>query len=92
MSIRITHVRLQPGYNDHEHITDYRWTVRESGEQGQSDKATLVAWVDAGNLAYVEVGGSRVQVGVVKRAGTPWFLRTYANETYTDNLLSLPRF
>ncbi|MFF2269297.1 DUF3892 domain-containing protein [Cellulosimicrobium cellulans] len=92
MSLRITHIRLQPGYSDHEHIVMYRWVNRETGAQGDSDKPAMVAWIDDGGVAYVEQGGSRVRVGVVRPSGRQPYLRTYANETWTDNLLSLPRF
>ena len=47
--------------------------------------------VDHGK-AYVESSTSKVEVGVVKPQGGTPYLRTFANGTWTDNLLSLPRF
>jgi hypothetical protein len=92
MSIRITHVRLAGGYRDHEHITDFRWISYESGEVGESTKQVLVDWLAGGGNAYVESPGTRVPVGVVRPEGRLAYVRTYANDRWTDNLLSLDRF
>ncbi|MBM7331363.1 DUF3892 domain-containing protein [Agrobacterium sp. S2] len=93
MSIRITAIRLSDTrYNDHQHITEFRWTGYEDGNNGQSSKQQLVEWIDSGGRAYVESGSGRVSVGVVKPSGGTPYLRTVANGTWTDNLLSLPHF
>lgn len=41
----------------------------------------MVTWIE---------GGNTVRVGVVN--ATPKYIRTYADGTWTDNLLALPRF
>lgn len=93
MSIRVTHIRMSVGGTLHEHITDYRWVGYEDGEEGQSTRQKLVDWIAGeGGVAYVESAASRVLVGVVNPTHGHPYLRTYANETWTDNLLSLPRF
>ena len=94
MSIRITHIRLSSNYDvDHENITDFRWVGYEDGKTGDSSKAILVDWIDGqGGKAYVESSRTKVAVGVVKPQGRKPYLRTYANGSWTDNLLSLPRF
>lgn len=93
MAVRITAVRLSQGGYLHEHITDVKWTSYENGNTGQSTKAEMVKWIDVDKgRAYVETATSKVEVGVVKPQGGTPYLRTYANGTWTDNLLSLPRF
>lgn len=49
----------------------------------------MVEFIDNGNSVFVS-GNPDAKVGVVK--GTPPYLRTYADGTWTNNLLSLPRF
>lgn len=85
----ITHVRLSGG-NQHEHITDVKWRNSQDGNVGQSTRAQMVEWLQAGNHAYVTDGTRTVEVGVVKT--TPPYIRTYADGQWTDNLLALPRF
>ena len=93
MSIRVTHVRLSAGGYAHEHITDLRWVSYETSKSGDSSKSTIVNWIDVeGGTAYVESGTTKVPVRVVKPSGQTPYLRTQANRTWTDNLLSLPRF
>ena len=92
MSIRITHIRLSGSTRTHEHITDLKWVGIESGETGSSTKATLVEWIDDNGKAYVGTGSTQVQVGVVRpNEGAP-YLRTYADQTWTNNLLELLKF
>jgi hypothetical protein len=73
-----------------QHITDVKWMSDQDGEVGQSTRQAMVDWIDNGGYAYVQAPQSRSQVGVVD--ATPRYLRTYANETWNDNLLSLPTF
>lgn len=92
MSIEITHVRYSGTQKTHESITAYKWVGREDGETGSSTKPSLVAWVDNNNLAVVRSGAQQVRVGSAHPAHSPAYLRTYADGTWTDNLLSLPTF
>ncbi|OAZ41479.1 hypothetical protein A9Z40_01935 [Microbacterium arborescens] len=92
MSIQITHVRFGGTRKTEDEIVSYKWKSEQTGEVKQSDKSTLVAWIDDGGKAYVGVGSSRVSVGVVRpQSGQP-FLRTYADGKWTNNLVSLPTF
>jgi len=92
MAIEITHVRFSGQYKTHEAITDYKWRSREDGSVGTSDKPTLVAWVDDKGLAYVGSGAQQVQVGSVHPTGSSAYLRTFADDKWSNNLLSLPTF
>lgn len=92
--IRITE-RHMVGGRLHEHITEVRWVGIESGKHGSSTRQEMVDWLDKsdGNRAVVgDYPLDYVEVGVWHRANAPDYIRTYANETWTDNLLSLPEY
>lgn len=92
MSIRITHIRLSGTPPTHERITDLKWVDISDGKTDSSTKAAIVEWIDGGGTAYVGTGSTQVQVGVVRPTGTTPHLRTYADQTWTNNLLGLPEF
>jgi len=92
MSIEITHVRFTGFQKTHESITAYKWRSRENSDVGSSDKPTLVAWVDDKGIAYVGAGSEQVRVGAVHPDSGAAYLRTYADDSWTNNLLSLPTF
>jgi hypothetical protein len=51
----------------------------------------MVRWLEDGSVrAFVRYGARNVRVGVVER--TPPFLRTFADQSWNDNLLTLPRY
>ncbi|WP_314409725.1 DUF3892 domain-containing protein [Streptomyces sp. DSM 40484] len=89
--IYITAIHLSGG-TKHEHIERVRWEDPSTNETGESTKQVIVRWLEENkqNEARVRSGASYVRVGVVK--ATPPYIRTYANDTWTDNLLALPRF
>jgi hypothetical protein len=88
--IYITHVRLSPpNSRNHEHITHLAWRDPSSGGTGQTTRQQIVMWIEDGNEARVQ-GNPDVRVHVID--ARPKYLRTAANNTYTDNLLNLPRF
>jgi hypothetical protein len=88
MATYITHIRMSPpNANDHEHISDLRWW--QPGDTGECTRAAMVDFINKGNAVFVQ-GLPDAQVGVVK--ATPPYVRTYADGTWTNNLLSLPRF
>jgi hypothetical protein len=49
-----------------------------------------VDWLNRGNKLYVAGETGAVEVKVVN--ANPPYLRTVADNSYTDNLLALPRF
>ena len=88
MATYITHIRMSPpNSNDHEHISEVRWW--QPDQNGESTRAAMVDFINKGNAVLVQ-GPPDAQVGVVN--ATPPYLRTYADGTWTNNLLSLPRF
>lgn len=76
----------------HEYITDLKWIDESDSKTGTNSKASLVEWIDGGGHAYVGPLNGKVTVGVVKPAGLRPYLRTYADQTWNNNLLALPRF
>ncbi|MEV7797487.1 DUF3892 domain-containing protein [Microbacterium foliorum] len=93
MSIQITHVRFSGQEKTHQSIVSYAWKNTVSGKTGSSDKPAMVEYID-GKKGVVEVGSgaNRVRVGVVRPDGGKPYLRTYADEKWSNNLLSLPTF
>lgn len=92
MAVRITAVRLSQGGYLNEHITHVRWVEYDTNKSGDDTKAQMVQWIDNGVQAFVESYTTKVAVLVVRPQHGEPYLRTYANGTWTDNLLSLPRF
>ena len=91
MTIRITHVRYSGTTLTHQAIERFHSVEDATGKAFDQTKPTMVDWLDIqGVLAYVASGGTRVDVGVVH--DNPPYLRTHANGTPTDNLLSLPTY
>lgn len=93
MGIEITHVRFGSTIKTEDKIVRYRWKNLNNGRVGESDKATLVNWLDNNNgIAYVGSGSDRVNVGVVHPQSGQSYVRTYADRKWTNNLLELPTF
>lgn len=88
MTTYITHIRLSPPTsNDHAHITEVKWL--QGAEAGSTTRQGMVDFINQGNAVYVQ-GNPDARVGVVN--ASPPYLRTYADDQWTNNLLSLPRF
>lgn len=88
--VRITAIRMV-GSEHHQHISDLRWINPATQATGESTRAAMVEFVRKNpNQAYVESATSRAYLKVVE--ATPPYVQTYADNTLTDNLLSLPRF
>lgn len=51
--IRAVHLAGGAG---HEHIASVRWRNPQSGDTGESSKATMVDWINEGNVTKVQAG------------------------------------
>lgn len=91
MSVEITHVRLDGNAVDENAIVRYKWRGEQSGEVGESDKPTMVAWLDNGGVAWVG-SNPRARAVAVHPLGEAAYVRTVADQAYTNNLLELDRF
>ncbi len=87
--VQITAVHMVGGQG-HEHIASVRWTNVSTRETGETSRADMVTYIEAGNTAFVTDGLNKAWVGVVN--ATPKYIRTHADGKWTDNLLALPRF
>ena len=90
MPARITHVRFHRTA-EHEAIVAFRWRL-ENGLSGETDRFTMVEWLEQGNDAVVEVGREVTPVAVVRMPGLAPFIRAHAGGQWTDRLLALPTF
>ena len=91
-TVLITAVHLSSGGTRHEHITSIRWQMSQSSKTGSTSVPDMVTFIDDGNEVATWDGRSSATVGVVRPAGRPAYLRTFANGEWTDNLLHLPRY
>lgn len=94
MAVRIT-MRHMVGGTRHEHIAKVKWINESTGTSGEETRAGMVAWLSKSrdNVAYVkDVRGNVIRVGVVRPQNGEPYIRTYADDTWTDNLLSLPEY
>jgi hypothetical protein len=90
MTAQITHVRFH-GYRRNEDIAIYKWRL-DTGEQGESDRAAMIAWMEQGNDMVVSVEGVWQPVGIVRVEGQAPFLCAHLNGQWTEALLQLPMF
>jgi Protein of unknown function (DUF3892) len=90
MATRITHIHLEGG-TQHEHIAAVKWQ-QDGGDAGQCAKPAMVTFIEEGNSVYTSDGVTRASVLVVTPQYGAKYLRTYADGTWTNNLLALPRF
>lgn len=92
-SVRIKAIEKDNGNhnNPHEAIQAYCWLNEVNNNSGKSDRPEMVSWIEKGNAAYVkDYHGNKVFCYVRESVHGTKFLQTKANDTYTDNLLSLP--
>jgi hypothetical protein len=92
MEIRITCINKDQGNhtNEHEGITHYGWLV-PNGNSGKFNRTQMVDWLDKKNKAYVQSGLKKAYCYVrTNPKDSVKFVQTYADSTYSDNLLSLP--
>ncbi|MGG1878276.1 DUF3892 domain-containing protein [Paenibacillus cisolokensis] len=89
LSFKITHVRLSDSNSSStEHITHVKL---ESGTVETTEQ--VVRYIDLNwEYFYTAAGGSKAIVESVHPTGRAPYIRTKANSTTKDNLLSLPRF
>ena len=81
--VQVTCINKMPRTNPHEGITHlggtgWRWSTQQ----------VIVSIRAKTNTFYTQVNGSRADIGVVEGTNGS-YLRTYANGTWNDNLLSL---
>jgi hypothetical protein len=86
--VYLTHVRFAGG-SGNQHIVEVQWHNPSDGAIGRSSRETMVAWIRAGGEVLVGHHGSSAQVEVIDT--DPPQIQPYADGTWTDALLALPR-
>lgn len=74
----------------HEHIDSVQWMQPGVLGSKQSTRQQVVDWINQGGDARVRDQSGDVHVGVWN--ASPPYLRTFADDRWTDNLLILPRY
>ncbi|MDO8659134.1 MAG: DUF3892 domain-containing protein [Candidatus Parcubacteria bacterium] len=93
MSVRITCINKDGGnhQNPHEAISHLGWINEQTGETGKNTRLEMYDWIEKGGEAYVrDAYGNTIRVGTAISSLGAKYVRTYADSTWTDNLLSLP--
>ena len=76
--------------NPHEAISYYGW-VNAQGKRDKLTRAAMVEWIELGNHAYVEdLSRDRAYCQIRKSINGNKFLQTVSDNTFNNNLLSLP--
>jgi hypothetical protein len=88
VSIRITHIRKPNPQSPHEAISHYG-CPKNDGTLGVYERESFIKWLeDNKEKAYVSDGANTAWCGI-RDNGHIKYLQTYADKTWTDNLLSL---
>ena len=94
MAIRITCINKSGGYHQDPHhaISNLGWTNEQTGETGKNTRLEIYNWIkDKNGVAYVtDRYGNQARVGTREHINGTKYLQTYADQVWTDNLLSLP--
>ena len=94
MALRITCINKEGGYHhDPHHAIEYLgWVNEATGETGKSARLVIYDWLkNKDGVAYVrDIFGNKVYLYPKENAAGTKFVQTYADNVWTDNLLSLP--
>lgn len=88
--VQITAIHMV-GSEHHQHIAEMKWVDPSDNGIGASSREAMVKFVrEHPNAAYVDGPTQRAYLRV--READPPYVQTYADNTWTDNLLALPRY
>lgn len=94
MPIRITCISKADGDHDNPHvaISELRWVDEGTGETGRATRVEMYDWIkfQAGQAFVRDALGNVAWVGTAESAYGTKYVRTYRDQTWTDNLLALP--
>ncbi|MHB9004808.1 MAG: DUF3892 domain-containing protein [Coriobacteriia bacterium] len=87
--------RHMVGGTGNEHIAEVRYKNAD-GAVKKASRQAMVDWLDKSDankaIVYSRDRKSSSYVGVVHRQNAPDYIRTYADQQWNDNLLSLPTY
>jgi hypothetical protein len=90
MPTRITAVRFHRVV-EHEAVVSFRWRA-DSGHHGETDRLTMIEWLEQGGEVVIGDGRDEAPCAVVKIPGIAPFIQAHVNGQWCDRLLALPRF
>jgi hypothetical protein len=95
MAIRITCINKAGGqhYDPHAAISDLGWINDSTGATGKSSRVQVYDWLkqSSDNRAYVlDRFGNKAFLYPRENSNGTKFVQTFADRTWTDNLLYLP--
>ena len=95
MSVRITCVKKDGGNHYSHPRRHHRLRVgsnKGTGAKGTSSRSQMIEYLDVekGEAYVKDRQGNKAYIGTWKSAAGYKYLRTYADQTWTDNLLPLP--
>ncbi len=94
MAIRIICINKEHGYHQDPHhaIQNLGWTNEEDGKTGKNTRLEIYNWLknQGGKACVTDQNGNRAYVYPRENANGTKFVQTYADNVWTDNLLSLP--
>lgn len=94
MAIKITCINKDGGYHENPNlaITHLGWINEATGQSGKSTRIQIYNWIkDEGGIAYVKNSlGNKVDVITVETNNGTKYVKTVADSTTLNNLLSLP--
>lgn len=92
MALEITGIRKPNPQDPHEAISHYRWYDDVDNTRGLDEREGLIRWMESNKVdAYVADGNVKVWCDIRKNIHGTKYLQTYADNKYTNNLLSLPQ-
>lgn len=89
MTVYITAINPSSA-TQHEHIANVRWLDSSNSTSKTMTREQAIGYLLGGNKLWVASDTGAVEVLVVD--ANPRYIRTVADNKYTDNLLALPRF
>lgn len=92
MALRIKCINKDNGYHDNPNlaITHLGWVNEITGGYGKSTRIELYNWIKSGGEAYVQVANNKVKVITAETQNGTKYVKTVADNTNLNNLLSLP--
>jgi Protein of unknown function (DUF3892) len=93
MAIRITRIKKPHQHSTHDAIEKLEWINEATGAKGTVNRIDLYNWIKKGGKAYVKDAFRDIAyVGTRENIYGTKYVQTYADRTWRDNLLALPRF
>lgn len=94
MAIRITCINKDNGYHENPNlaITHLGWINEATGKEGKNTRLEIYNWIknDDGHAYVTDRSGNKVKVITAETMNGTKYVKTIADSTTLNNLLSLP--